>query len=159
MITKNDCLTILVKLEDSGVKKAEVDYYLKKLVVAKEVPIEVLKFISQNRGIEVSNFYEMLRKKHNEKKSPLYLNIVKEIEDPFEVITTLTCLLTQISLYANKLENRSAFYSEVRAEEITRVLNAYFASGQLDGALSLIKLIKSDILVLEYIAGRRDLDT
>lgn len=154
MITKNDCLSILVKLEDRGLN---IDSYMRKLLVSKEIPIEVLRFISQNRGIEVGNFYEMLRKKHNQNKSPLYTNIIKEIEEPNEIITTLTCLLTQIALYSLKLEDKESFFKEVRAEEISRVLNNYFQNGRLETALALLKLIKSDMLVLEYIAGRRDL--
>lgn len=60
MITKNDCLSILVKLEDSGLN---VDSYMKKLIVSKEVPLEVLRFISQNRGLEVTNFLWNVKKK------------------------------------------------------------------------------------------------
>ena len=118
----------------------------------------VLKFISDNRGLEVSKFYEMLRKSHNQKKSPLYTNILKEIDDPQEVITTLSCLLTQILLYGKKLESRDQFFREVRAEELTRVLNNYFKTGLYEECLNLIKVIKSDLLVLEYIAGRRELN-
>jgi hypothetical protein len=154
MITKNDCLTLLVSLEDRGVN---IDQQMKKLLVAKEVPIEVLKFILDNRGIEVANFYELLRKKHNQKKSPLYHNILKEIEDPEELITTLACLLVQITLYSNKLPaNREIFQREVRAEEITRVLNNYYITGALDQCIALIKLLKADLVVLEHISGRRD---
>jgi hypothetical protein len=155
MITKNDCMSILIKLEDRGVN---IDNYMRKLVVSKEIPLEVLKFISQHRGIEVANFYEMLRKKHNQKKSPLYLNIVKEVSTLDDVITTLVCLLTQITLYSNKLDNKDSFLKEVRAEEITRVLNEYFKEGTYDTCIALLKIIKSDLLVLEYIAGRRDLN-
>lgn len=155
MITKNDCMSILIKLEDRGVN---IDNYMRKLVVSKEIPLEVLKFISQHRGIEVANFYEMLRKKHNQKKSPLYLNIVKEVSTLDDVITTLVCLLTQITLYSNKLDNKDSFLKEVRAEEITRVLNEYFKKGTYDTCIALLKIIKSDLLVLEYIAGRRDLN-
>ena len=155
MITKNDCMSILIKLEDRGIN---IDNYMRKLVVAKEIPLEVLKFISQHRGIEVANFYEMLRKKHNQKKSPLYLNIVKEVSTLDDVITTLVCLLTQITLYSNKLDNKDSFLKEVRAEEITRVLNEYFKEGTYDTCIALLKIIKSDLLVLEYIAGRRDLN-
>ena len=154
MITKNDCMSILIKLEDSGIN---IDNYMRKLVVSKEIPLEVLRFISQHRGIEVANFYEMLRKKHNQKKSPLYLNIVKEVSNLDDVITTLVCLLTQITLYGNKLESKDTFIKEVRAEEITRVLNEYFKTGVYDSCLSLLKIIKSDLLVLEYINGRREL--
>lgn len=154
MITKNDCLTILVSLEDKGVN---IDKPMRKLLTAREIPMEVLKFILDNRGIEVANFYEMLRKKHNQKKSPLYHNIVKDIEDTDEIITTLACLLVQITLYGNKLSsNKEIFQREVRAEEITRVLNNYYSTGEFDQCLALIKLLKADLLVLEHISGRRD---
>jgi hypothetical protein len=155
MITKNDCLTILVSLEDRGIN---IDQQMKKLLTAKEIPIDVLKFILTNRGIEVANFYEMLRKKHNQKKSPLYHNIVKDITDPEEVITTLACLLVQITLYSKKLtSNKDIFQREVRAEEISRVLNNYYATGTLDSCLALLRLLKSDLIVLEHISGRRDI--
>ena len=155
MITKNDCLTILVSLEDRGVN---IDQQMKKLLTAKDIPLDTLKFILDNRGIEVANFYEMLRKKHNQKKSPLYHNIVKDITDPEEIITTLACLLVQITLYSQKLtSNKEIFQREVRAEEISRVLNNYYTTGALDSCLALIKLLKSDLLVLEHISGRRDL--
>ena len=156
MITKNDCLSILTKLDESGV--SGVNPYVRKLIVARDIPIEVLKFISDNRGLEVSKFYEMLRRSHNQKKSPLYTNILKDIEDPQEVVTTLSCLLTQILLYGKKLESRDQFFREVRAEELTRVLNNYFKTGLYEECLNLIKVIKSDLLVLEYIAGRRELN-
>lgn len=155
MITKNDCLTILVSLEDRGIN---IDQHMKKLLTAKEIPLEVLKFILTNKGIEVANFYEMLRKKHNQNKSPLYHNIVKDITDPEEIITTLACLLVQITLYSRKLtSNKDIFQREVRAEEISRVLNNYYATGTLDSCVALIKLLKSDLIVLEHISGRRDL--
>lgn len=154
MITKNDCLTLLVSLEDRGVN---IDTQMKKLITAKEIPMEVLKFILSYRGIEVANFYEMLRKKHNQKKSQLYHNIVKDITDVDEIITTLACLLVQITLYSKKLKtNKDIFQREIRAEEITRVLNHYYITGEFDQCIALIKLLKSDLLVLEHISGRRE---
>lgn len=155
MITKNDCLSCLVKLEDSGITEAK--QYIKKLVVAREPSIDILKFISKHRGIEVSNFYEMLRKNHNKKKSPLYTNIVREIDDINEIIVTLSSLQTQILLYGKRLPNATNFYREARAEEISRVLNNYFKTGEIDSCLAMLRLVKSDLLVLEYISGRRDL--
>lgn len=154
MITKNDCLTVLVALEDKGL---DINQPMKKLVTSKEVPLEVLKFILNNRGMEVANFYEMLRKKHNDKKSPLYHNIVKDLTDPEEVVTTLACLLVQITLYSKKLQtNKEIFKREARAEEITRVLNSYYTTGALDKCLALLRLLKADLLVLEHISGRRE---
>jgi len=155
MITKNDCLSILVKLEDAGVKN--IDPYMKKLLISHDIPLEVLKFIQENQGLEASNFYEMLRKSHNQKKSPLYTNILKEIEDPQEAITTLSCLLTQILLYGKKLEDKEQFFKEIRAEELTRVLNTYFKTGLYEDCLALMRLFKTDLLVLEYLSGRRNL--
>lgn len=154
MITKNDCLTVLVALEDKGLN---INQPMKKLVTSKEVPLDVLKFILDNRGMEVASFYEMLRKKHNDKKSPLYHNIVKDLTNPEEVVTTLACLLVQITLYSKKLQtNKEIFKREARAEEITRVLNSYYATGVLDQCLALLRLIKADLLVLEHISGRRE---
>jgi hypothetical protein len=154
MINKSDLMTVLVALEDKGIN---INTPMRKLVTSKEVPLEVLKFILNNRGIEVANFYEMLRKKHNQKKSPLYHNIVKEVTDAEDVVTTLACLLVQITLYSKKLPaNKEIFQREVRAEEITRVLNNYYSTGELDQCLALLKLLKTDLLVLEHISGRRD---
>ena len=155
MITKNDCLSILVRLEDSGV--ANIDTYMRKLLVSREIPLEVLKFISDNRGLEISKFYEMIRKNHNKNKSPLYTNIVREQSEVKDVTLTLSCLLTQILLYGNKLEQPEIFFKEARADEITRVLNEYFQTGFSENCNNLLKVIKSDLLVLEYIAGRREL--
>ena len=155
MITKADCLSILVKLEDKGL---DINPYMKKLAISKEIPLDVLRFISQNRGIEVSEFYEMLRKSHNQKKSPLYTNILKEVNNPKDIILTLSCLLTQVILYGSKLENAESFLKEVRAEEITRALNTYFKESSIETGATLLKLIKSDLMVLEYIRGRRELE-
>ena len=155
MINKSDLMTILVTLEDRGIK---IDQQMKRLLTSKEIPIDVLKFILDNKGIEVANFYEMLRKKYNQKKSPLYHNIVKDNLDSEEVVTTLACLLVQITLYSKKLPaNKELFQREVRAEEISRVLNNYYATGMLDSCLSLMKLLKTDLVVLEHISGRREL--
>jgi hypothetical protein len=154
MITKNDCLTVLVSLEDRGVN---IDAAMKKLLVSKEIPMDVLKFILDNKGSEIANFYELLRKNHNKNKSPLYINIVKEITDPEDIITTLACLLVQITLYGKKLSsNKDIFNREARAEEITRVLNNYYSTGALDQCLTMLRMVKTDLLVLEYISGRRD---
>ena len=82
---------------------------------------------------------------------------LKEITDVEELITTLACLLVQITLYSRKLtSNREIFQREVRAEEITRVLNHYYSSGEFDQCLALMKLLKADLVVLEHISGRRE---
>jgi hypothetical protein len=100
----------------------------------------------------------MIRKNHNKKKSPLYTNIVREQTEIKDVTLTLSCLLTQILLYGNKLDQPELFFKEARAEEITRVLNEYFQTGLAENCCNLLKIIRSDLLVLEYIAGRRELN-
>jgi len=155
MLTRNDCLSILVKLEDNGIN---IDSYMKKLLISPDIPLEVLQFIIQNQGVEVTNFYEMLRKKHNKNRSPLYTNILKEKNSLNDVTTTLVCLLTQIVLYSNKLtDTKDSFLKEVRAEEISRVLNTYFKTSEITECIELLRLIKTDILVLEYLNNKREL--
>ena len=66
-------------------------------------------------------------------------------------------MLTQIMLYNKKLEDKGTFLKDARAEEISRVLNNYYKTYDEAQIIQLISLIKSDVLVLEYIAGRRDL--
>ena len=84
--------------------------------------------------------------------------VVNELlEDTKEIVVTLSCLLTQILLYGSKLDNPTAFYKEARASEISGVLNTYFETGNLERCLTMLKVVKSDLLVMEYIAGRRDL--
>lgn len=159
MLSKNDCISLLVKLEDRGVSKKDIDKYITKTIVDGNVPIEALKFIVANNGIKAVDFYEYLRKKHNKDKSPLYTNILSD-NPKDDVITTLSCLLTQIVLYSNKLtEDKELFLHDVRAEEITRVLNIYFGTGSINECNTLLGLIKTDLQVLEYLNNKRSLDT
>lgn len=155
MITKNDCMSVLVRLEDNGVPDAAK--YMRKLLILKEPNIEILKFIARESGFEIGHFYEVLRKSHNKRKSPLYTNILKDTLDTKELVVMLSSLLTQILLYASKLPNPSSFYKEARAEEISRVLNNYFITGEIDACLTMRELIRADLMVMEYIAGRREL--
>lgn len=146
MITKNDCILLLTSLQEKGL---EVKSYIIKLMSEDDLNLDVLKFINDNRELELSKFYEKIRKNHNQKKSNLYGNIVKEIEEPQEVIITLSAMLTQILLYSKKLENKKLFLTHARANEITQVLNNYFDNYDIKNALKLMKVIKADIKCLE----------
>ena len=81
----------------------------------------------------------------------MYINIVKEIEDPTEVLTTLSAMLTQILRYSKKVENKTMFLRHARANDITKVLNNYFANYDLTLCLKLMRIIKADIKALESI--------
>ena len=146
MITKEDVLLLLTELRDEGV---DVKEQIKKQVLAPEPRIEILKFINDNRQLDLTNFYKKIRKSYNDKKSKLYINIVKENEEVKEVLTTLSALLTQIILYAKTVDNMIMFYQHSRAEEITKILNNYFKTFDLTNCIKLMKIIKADIKVCE----------
>ena len=149
MLTKTDLILLLTEMESSG---SNVDKYLSKAMLSELPDIEVLKFINDNRALDLGQFYEMIRKNYNTKKSPLYKNIVKEdFKNPSDVLTTLAALNLQILLYSKKLENNEMFLRHSRAEEITRVLNNYYKTYDLRPCYKLLKLIKADLKVFENI--------
>jgi hypothetical protein len=152
MITKNDCLLLLANIQDNGVDtKSQVQELLKN----NDVSLSVIKFINDNRGLELSAFYEKLRKSHNEKKSHLYKNIVKSDEiavvDVGATLTTLSALLTQILLFSNNVEDKTLFLKHARSEEISRVLNNYFRTYDITNCNNLLRIIKADLKALESI--------
>lgn len=151
MITKTDCYLLLADLEKDGVDTAET---LSLLISSPNLSIDVLKFINDHRQLDLSTFYERLRKNYNNKKSNLYKNIVKEIEEPSEVLTTLSAMLTQILLFSKNLENREMFLKHARCSEITAVLNNYFKNYDLTNCLKLLRIIKADLKCLESIQSR-----
>jgi hypothetical protein len=74
-----------------------------------------------------------------------------EIEQPQDVLITLSSLLTQILLFSKDVEDRQMFLRHSRADEITKVLASYFRDFDLTNCVKLIKLIKIDIKALESI--------
>ena len=146
MITKSDCILLLTELQQNGLDVKEM---ISKTFKSADPSIEVLKFINDNRQLDLTNFYKKIRKSYNDKKSKLYINIVKETEDIKEVLTTLSALLTQLILYSKEVNNMPMFYQHSRAEEITRVLNNYFKTFDLTNCIKLMKIIKADIKVCE----------
>ena len=104
MISKNDCLLLLGKLKDEGIDTKEATT---KLLTSPSIPIDVIKFINDNRQLDLTSFYTKLRKSYNNKKSNLYINIVKEVEDPTKVLTTLASLNLQILLFSKEVSNHN----------------------------------------------------
>lgn len=150
MISKTDIILLLTELQDNGIN---VDKYLKATMSSSGINSDVLKFINSNRQLDVAQFYELIRKNYNSKKSPLYKNIVNENlqQNPTQVLTTLAALNLQILLFAKKLEHNELFLRHSRAEEITRVLNNYYRTYDLIPCFKLLQLIKADLKVLESI--------
>ena len=149
MITRADLYLLLGELEDEGVDTKE---QVLKLSRASGVDLDVIKFINSHRELSLTQFYEKIRKSYNNKKSKLYINIVKEKEDLSSVITTLSALLTQITLFSNGLEDKEMFFKHARCDEISKAIYTYFTTYNLIPCIKLIKLIKADIKALEYIS-------
>ena len=151
MLKKNDLILLLTQLQEAGV---DVSSQLKQVIVSSDMSklVSVIKFINDNRQLDVTGFYEQLRKSYNNKRSSLYINLVREEpKDPTEVLITLSSLNLQILLYAKHLENPQLFLAHSRAEEITRVLNNYYKTYDLKPVLLLRDLIRSDLKVFESI--------
>jgi hypothetical protein len=150
MLKTNDLILLLTELEEKGVEGASQQ--IRQVVAKGEIPLETLKFINDNRILDVAHFYEQIRKSYNAKKSSLYINLVREeVNDPKDMLTTLASLNLQILLFAKHLESPQMFLSHSRAEEITRVLNNYYRTYDLKPVVALRSLIKADLKSFESI--------
>lgn len=149
MLKKNDLILLLTQLQEHGV---DVSSQLKKVIMSTDIPLDTIKFINDNRQLDVTNFYEQLRKSYNAKRSSLYINLVKEeLKEPTDALVTLASFNLQVLLFAKHLENPTLFLGHSRAEEVTRVLNNYYKTYDLKPVLALRTLIKSDIKAFESI--------
>jgi CDP-glycerol glycerophosphotransferase (TagB/SpsB family) len=150
MLKTTDLILLLTELEEKGVEGSSQQ--IRELVNKGEILFETLKFINDNRLLDVANFYEQIRKSYNSKKSSLYINLVREeVKNPKDMLTTLASLNLQILLFANHIENPQMFLSHSRAEEITRVLNNYYRTYDLKPVVALRSLIKADLKSFESI--------
>lgn len=147
-LTQKDCYILLMDLQEKGIDTSK---QLEELITADSIPLNTLKFINSNKPLDVINFYDHIRKSYNQKKSNLYINIMKEKDDPTTVLTTLSAMSTQILLFSKKAENSQMFLKHVRLNEIYQVLLNYTKTYDLTLAIKLLKLIKLDIKALESI--------
>lgn len=145
-LTKNDCLLLLSELSDNGIDTTQIT---SQLYAQKELPMSVVKFINDNRELDLTKFYNKLRKSYNDKHSKLYYNIVKEVEDTTSVLTTLSSLQLQIFLYSKQVSNVEMFFKNARLSEISYVLLNYAKSYDLTPCLKVLRLVKADLKALE----------
>lgn len=143
MITKNDCILILSEMNETD--------KIKELLTQSMPSLELLQYINDKREFELTQFYHKIRKSYNNKKSKLYINIVKEIEDPTEVLTTLSALLTQILIFSKDVPNKATFMRQARCLEISTVIREYFNTYDITQCLKLLKIIKADIKICDYL--------
>lgn len=151
MLQINDLILILTDMENSG--DADAHDYLMKTITTSTISTNTLKYINDRRPLDVTQFYERMRKNYNNKKSPLYKNIVKDIEDPEEAISTLSAFALNLFLYSKHVEdaNKILFFKHARAEEVTRVLNLFYKNHDVTSAIKLLRLLKADLKCFEQI--------
>lgn len=152
MISKNDLILLLTELQENGI---DIGDNILSVIKSPSIPLNVVKFINDNRQLDLTSFYENLRKNYNNKKSKLYISIVKDISDPEEVITTLSSYLLQAILYSKKCSDNQMFLRHARVKEINLALAKYFTDFDLSICLELLNLIKTDLIACEIISGRR----
>lgn len=145
-LSKTDCLLLLDELEQRGIDTSEAT---DRLISSKDLPLSVVKFINDNRQLDLTRFYEKIRKSYNDKRSKLYTNIVKEVEDTTTVLTTLSSLQLQIFLFSKTAENLEMFLKNARLAEISYVLHNYSKNYDLTPCLKVLRLIKADLKALE----------
>lgn len=150
MIAKSDVILLLTELQNRGIDvKDELNLVLR----SPTIPLEALKKINDNRSLDILKFYEKIRKSYNEKKSKLYINIMRAdenvISDPKTIVTTLSALLNQILQY--KPDDQTLFYKHARADEIVKCLNIYFNTYNLEPCRKLLEITKADVKCLQMI--------
>ena len=147
MFTKNDCLKLLFDLQNT--KGINVDAEVKYLLTHAEPSLDIIEKINNNMDLNIRLFYEKLRKSYNNKKSKLYINIVKgEWDDPKEVLCTLASLQLQILLF-NKDIDDPAFLRSARFSEISDCLKRYYDTREIVPCQVLLELFKADLKFLE----------
>ena len=152
MITKNDCILLLTDLQENG---TDIGDTILKVIKSNNTPIDVLKFINDNRELELTTFYNKLRKSYNNKHSKLYINIVKNIDDIDGVTTTLASYALQAILFSKTSVDSQMFLRHARVREVNMALAKYFTDFDLSICLQLLKLIRADMIACETISGRR----
>lgn len=148
MITKNDLILLLTDMQSMG---KDVSALMRRAVVSQDIPLDVIKAINDSRQLDVAAFYDGLRKRHNQKKSNLYANIVREDSDPKEAVVTLAAFNLQALLYAKKLDDPKAFMRHSRLDEVAKCLSGYYNNYDLIPCVTLLKLIKADLKAFESI--------
>ncbi len=148
MLAKTDLILLLTEMQENG---AEVSDQLRKVATSPTIPLDVVKFINDNRQMDVAAFYERIRKNYNDKRSDLYKNIVKEVDEPLDVITTLSAFALQVILFSKHTDNEQLFFKHSRVEEVTRVLNNYYKTFDVTSCMKVLKLIKIDLKAFESI--------
>lgn len=149
MLKNEEIILLLSSLTSLGVSQEEINKQIKKLYTSSLKKNEVIKFINDNKPLDIKNFYNKLRKSYNEKHSKLYVNIVKEIDNPEEVLTTLSSYILQVNLYTKNVDNTILFLQSSRVQEACNLLSNYYLDYNIQPLVNFIKSIKLDLKLFE----------
>ena len=152
MIVKNDLILLLTDLQENGI---DIGNKILEVIKSSGIPLNVLKFINDNRQLDLTSFYDKLRRSYNNKKSKLYISIVKDIDNPIEVLTILSSYALQAILYSEKVQDSQMFLRHARVKEVNLALAKYFTDFDLTICMNLLRMIKADLIACENISGRR----
>jgi len=154
MISKSDVVLLLTELKDKG---EDISDDITTLYKSENIPLDILRKINNSRPLSIIKFYEKIRQSYNKKHSKLYINIMRSDENATQeaktILTTLSGLLNQILQF--ECDDKPMFLKHVRADEITRALEIYFKTFNIDPSYRLLKLIKADVFVMELVSGHR----
>ena len=132
MISKTDLLLLFANTDNSQEQ-------INKVLASEDIPLDVVKFINDQRELDVSKFYTYIRKSYNQKRSKLYIQIMREMEDINETLITLSSLHLQILLFSKKVEDRNLFLKHARVQEICQSLNKYYQTFDMSACFKLIR--------------------
>lgn len=149
MLSKLDVYQILFEMKAQNIQGAEEN--IKLISKSVEVPLDVIRYINDNRSLQITEFYEDLRRKSNTKASKLYKNLMKEDKQPQEVLKTASSYVTQVLIRAEQLDlqERTIFYDNSRVKQISEGIHNYFNNGEIRSLLDVLTTVRKDIKILE----------
>lgn len=147
-ISMTDCLTLLVDIHGTGV---DTDDMVREVVKNSVPTVTVLKFINDHRQLDLTRFYEKIRKNCNNHKSPLYRNIMRgpDVNDITSTLTTLNSYALQVVLFSKEVTDKQLFFKFARLSEVYKCLYQYSQTFDLTNCITLLNLITADIKALE----------
>lgn len=152
MLQKTDLILLLTTIQEEH-PELNIKEYIDLTIKTPGINLDVLKFINDNRPLDVGNFYEKLRRSYNQKKSNLYINIMKSDETELKnTMVIITSLLNQIMIFANNVEDKQLFLRHSRADELSKAILLYLNTYDIQPAVKLLQLIKADLKTLQEVS-------
>lgn len=117
-----------------------------------------IRYLASIQSLDIANFFEHLRSSCNKGKSRLYINLMKEENNPDDLIITLSSYILQANIYLKKSVNKRLFTEEAQLAEATEALNSYYKTRDLQLILNEVSKIKANIKLWEsyYRGGQQD---